>query len=171
VNSVNGFTGAVQVALNALPTGVTSNPASPFSVAVSASTSVVFGASTNAATGNFMAYVQGTSGTLSHSASLSVAIQSAVNPALPRTAYARTDAASGADDPLGEPHHRHIAYDPANKRVFIANRSLNRVDAFFNHQPVSQRANFHSRRQQRRPFCRRRNSVDWHRTRADCRDR
>ena len=122
VNPVNGFSGAVQVALNALPAGVTSNPASPFSVAAGASTSVVFGASTNAATGNFMASVQGTSGTLSHSASLSVAIQSAVNPALPRTAYARTDSASAADDPLGEPHHRHIAYDPANKRVFIANR-------------------------------------------------
>jgi len=130
VNPVNGFSGAVQVALNALPAGVTSNPASPFSVAAGASTSVVFGASTNAATGNFMASVQGTSGTLSHSASLSVAIQSAVNPALPRTAYARTDSASAADDPLGEPHHRHIAYDPANKRVFIANRSLNRVDVF-----------------------------------------
>jgi hypothetical protein len=68
--------------------------------------------------------------TLSHSASLAVAIQSAANPALPRTAYARTDSASAADDPLGEPHHRHIAYDPANKRVFIANRSLNRVDVF-----------------------------------------
>jgi hypothetical protein len=130
VNSVNGFTGAVQVALNALPTGVTSNPASPFSVAAGASTSVVFGASTNAAPGNFMASLQGTSGTLSHSASLAVAIQSAANPALPRTAYARTDSASAADDPLGEPHHRHIAYDPANKRVFIANRSLNRVDVF-----------------------------------------
>jgi len=96
INSVNGFTAAVQVALHALPTGVTSNPASPLSVAAGASTSVVFGASANAATGNFMASVQGTSGTLSHSASLSVAIQSAVNPALPRTAYARTDSALGA---------------------------------------------------------------------------
>jgi hypothetical protein len=75
-----------------------------------------------------MISVQGTSGALSHSASLAVAIQRGVNPALPRTAYARTDAASSADDPFGEPHHRHIAYDLANKHVFIANRAMNRVE-------------------------------------------
>src|SRR4029077_5006816 len=27
-------------------------------------------------------------------------------------------------------HHRHIAYDPANKRVFVANRATNRVEVF-----------------------------------------
>jgi hypothetical protein len=80
---MNGFSGAVQVALNALPAGVTSNPASSFSVAPGASTPVVFGASANAATGNFTISVQGTSGALSHSASLAVAIQSAMNPAQP----------------------------------------------------------------------------------------
>src|SRR5712692_6938667 len=128
VNPLNGFSGAAQIALNALPAGVTSNPASPFSVAAGASTPVVFGASANATTGNFMISVQGTSGALSHSASLAVAIQSAANPPLPRTAYARTDSASAADDPFGEPHHRHIAYDPANKHVFIANRAMNRVE-------------------------------------------
>ncbi len=130
VNPMNGFSGAVQVSLNTLPAGVTSNPTTPFSVAAGASTPVIFGASANAATGNFMISVQGTSGALSHSASLALAIQSAVNPALPRTAYARTDSSSASDDPLGEPHHRHIAYDPANKRVFIANRAMNRVDVF-----------------------------------------
>jgi len=130
VNPVNGFSGAVQVAFNALPAGVTSNPVSPFSVAAGASIPVVFGASANAPTGNFTTSVQGTSGALSHSASLAVAIQSAVNPPLPLTAYARTDSTSAADDPFGEPHHRHIAYDPANKRIYIANRAMNRVDVF-----------------------------------------
>jgi len=130
VNPVNGFSGAVQVSLNALPAGVTSNPASPFSVAAGASTSVVLGASANAAVGNFAISVLGTSGSLSHSASLAVAIQSAVNPALPRTAYARTNSTTAADDPFGEPHRRHITYDPANKHVFIANRAMNRVDVF-----------------------------------------
>lgn len=127
---LNGFSSAVQVALNALPAGVTSNPVSPFSVAAGASTSVVFGAAANAATGNFTISVQGTSGALSHSASLAVAVQSAVNPPLPRTGYSRTDSTSASDDPLGEPHHRHIAYDPANKHIFIANRAMNRVDVF-----------------------------------------
>src|SRR5260370_2001987 len=130
VNPANGFSGAVQVSLNTLPAGVTSNPTTPFSIAAGASTPVIFGASGNAATGNFMISVQGTSGALSHSASLALAIQSAVNPALPRTAYARTDSSSTSDDPLGEPHHRHIAYDPANKHVFVANRAMNRVDVF-----------------------------------------
>src|SRR5216684_6404831 len=130
VNPVNSFSGSVQASLTALPAGVTSNPASPFSVAMGASTPVVFGASANAATGNFTISVQGTSGALSHSASLAVAIQSAMNPALPRTAYARTDSTSVSDAPFGEPHHRHIAYDPANKRLFVANRAMNRVDVF-----------------------------------------
>jgi hypothetical protein len=130
VNPVNGFSGAVQVTLNALPAGVTSNPVSPFSVATGASTPVIFGAAANAATGNFMISIQGASGALSHSDSLAVAVQSAVNPALPRTAYARTDSNSASDDPFGEPHHRHITYDPANKHVFIANRAMNRVEVF-----------------------------------------
>ena len=130
VNAVNGFTGAVQVMLSALPVGVTSNPQSPFSVAAGASTPVIFGAAANAATGSFTISVQGASGTLSHSASLALAIQGAVSPALPRTAYARTDSTSASDDPFGEPHHRHIAYDPANKHLFVANRAMNRVEVF-----------------------------------------
>src|SRR5260370_40326994 len=99
VNPVNGFSGAVHVALNALPAGVTSNPVSPLSIAVGASASVVFGASANAATGNFTISMQGTSGALSHAASLAVAIQLAVTPTLTRTAYARTDSISASDDP------------------------------------------------------------------------
>jgi hypothetical protein len=130
VNAVNGFTGAVQVTLSALPSGITSNPASPFSVAVGASRSVVFGAAANATTGNFTISMQGTSGALSHTASLALVIQAAVNPALPRTAYVRTDSTSASDDPFGEPHHRHIAYDPANKHLFVANRAMNRVEVF-----------------------------------------
>jgi hypothetical protein len=130
VNPVNGFSGSVQVTLNTLPAGVTSNPASTFSVTPGANTAVVFGASANAATGTFVISVQGTSANLSHSDPLSVAVQGAVNSALPRTAYVRTDSTSASDDPFGEPHHRHIAYDPANKHVFIANRALNRVEVF-----------------------------------------
>jgi len=130
VNALNGFSSAVQVTLSALPAGVTSNPASPFSVASGASTPVVFGASANATAGNFTISVQGTSGSLSHSGTLAVAIQSAVNSALPRTAYARTDSNSVSDNPFGEPHHQHIAYDSANKHVFIANRTMNRVEVF-----------------------------------------
>jgi len=130
INPVNGFAGTVQVTLSALPAGVTSNPASPFTVAAGASTAVVFGVAANAPTGTFAVSAQGTSGALSHSASLALTIQNAVSPALPRTAYARTDSTSAADDSFGEPHHRHIVFDPANKRVLIANRAMNRVEVF-----------------------------------------
>jgi hypothetical protein len=130
VNSVNGFSGSVQITLGALPSGVTSNPASPFTVAAGATTPVLFGATTNAATGSFNVSAQGTSGGLSHSAALTLIVQSAAASALPRTSYARTDSTSTADDPFGEPHHRHIAYDPANKHVFVANRAMNRVEVF-----------------------------------------
>jgi hypothetical protein len=130
VNPVNGFTGTVQVSLSTLPAGVTSNPASPFIVTAGASTSVVFGAAASAATGNFMISAQGTSGALSHIENLNLTVQSATASALPRTTYARTDAASAADNPFGEPHHRHVAYDPANKHLFVANRAMNRVEVF-----------------------------------------
>lgn len=130
VNPLNGFSGSVTVTLATLPSGVTSNPSSPFTVSAGASASVIFAAAANATTGTFSVSAQGTSGALSHSANLSLTIQSAVSSGLPRTAFARTDATSSADDPFGEPHHRHIAYDAVTKHVFIANRAMNRVEVF-----------------------------------------
>lgn len=130
VTAINGFTGDVQVTLSALPAGVTSNPTSPFNVAAGGSSSVVFGAAANAQTGNFTISAQGVSGALSHSQSLALTIQSGVASALPRTTYVRTDATSAADSPFGEPHHRHIVYDPSHKQVFLANRAMNRVEVF-----------------------------------------
>src|SRR6266704_3804134 len=130
VNPNDGFTGNVQVNLNGLPAGVVSNPASPLNVAAGASTSVVFGASASAATGNFTISAQGTSGGLSHTQTLALTVQAGLASALPRTSYARTDSVGTADTPIGEPHHRHIAYDPSNKHVFVANRAMNRVEVF-----------------------------------------
>ena len=130
INPSNGFTGTTQVTLSGLPAGVTSNPTSPFAVAAGASVSVVFGAASNAATGNFTVSAQGSSGALSHSQTLALTVQAGVVPMLSRTSYVRTDSVATADVPLGEPHHRHIAYDPVNKQVFVANRAMNRVEVF-----------------------------------------
>ncbi len=130
VTPLNGFTGSVQISLSGLPAGVISNPASPFTLASGANTQIIFGAAANAATGTFMVSAKGTSGALSHNQSLNLIVQSAAGSALPRTTYARTDATSAADNPFGEPHHRHVAYDPANKHIFVANRAMNRVDVF-----------------------------------------
>jgi len=130
VNSVNGFSGSVQITLGALPSGITSNPASPFTVAAGATTPVFFGAAVNAATGSFNVTAQGTSGELTHSAPLTLIVQTGAASPFPRTSYARTDSTSAADAPFGEPHHRHIAYDSSNKHVFVANRAMNCVDVF-----------------------------------------
>jgi hypothetical protein len=126
----NGFIGAVQVTLAGLPNGVASNPASPFNITSGANTAVVFGASPNAATGIFTISAQASSGSLSHSATLALAVQTGVGALLPRTTYVRTDAVAALDDPTGEPRHRRIAYDFVNKRIFVANRAMNRVEVF-----------------------------------------
>jgi hypothetical protein len=124
----NGFTAAVQITLAGLPSGVASNPTNPLMIASGANTAIVLGASPNAVTGNFTVTAQGLSGSLSHSATLALTVQPSSAALLPRTTYLRTDAVAAFDDPPGEPHHRHIAYDAANKHLFVANRAMNRVE-------------------------------------------
>lgn len=128
VTGQNGFAGAVQVTITGLPAGVTANPASPFSIAAGAGTSVIFGAAANAATGNFMVSAQGTSGALSHAANLSLTVKQSISSLLPRTSFQRTDSIAALDALPDEPHHRHLVYDSANKHVFVANAAMNRVE-------------------------------------------
>jgi hypothetical protein len=130
INAINGFSGTVNVTLSGLPSGVVSNPQSPFSVAAGASVPILFSTAANAPTGNSTISAEGTSGSLAHPASLALTIQSGVVANLPRTAYARTDSVPALDDPSGEPHHRHIAYDSVHDLVFVANRAMNRVEIF-----------------------------------------
>jgi len=130
VNPLNGFTGSVQITLTDLPTGVISNFISPFSVSAGSNTPVLFSAAINASIGNSTIIATGISGSLSHPANLALTIQTGIAANLPRTAYARTDSIPAIDDPSGEPHHRHISYDPAHQLVFVANRAMNRVEVF-----------------------------------------
>lgn len=118
------------MSLTGLPAGVISNPVSPFTAAASSSTPILFSAAANTSTGSSTIIATGTSGALSHPANLALTIQSGVVANLPRTSYARTDSTPAMDDPAGEPHHRHIAYDPAHQLVFVANRAMNRVEVF-----------------------------------------
>jgi len=126
----NGFAASVQVTLVGLPSGIVSNPSSPLTIASGANAAVVFGAASTAATGNFTITAQGSSASVSHSATLALAVQAGAVALLPRTAYARTDSVAALDDPLGEPRHRRIAYDAANKHVSVANRAMNRLEIF-----------------------------------------
>jgi hypothetical protein len=124
----NGFGGNVQVTFAGLPAGVTSNPVSPFTITSGIDTAVNFGAAATAVTGSFTLSAQAVSGALSHSASLTLAIQASTVAALPRTNFVRTDSTPLADNPSGEAHHRRIVYDPAHKYVFIANAAMNRLE-------------------------------------------
>ena len=128
VQPVNGFSGAVQIALSGLPSGIITNPASPFTVQSGSSAMLLIGASATAATGTAAIAAQGTTGSLSHGATLALTVQTSTLPATTRTTFTPTDSMASMDDPVGEPHHRHIAYDQANRHLFIANRAANRVE-------------------------------------------
>jgi len=138
VTAQNGFTSNVEVSFTGLPSGVTSNPASPFSVAAGQSVSVLFGAEPNAVTGQFTFTAQGTGGTLSHSKSLSLSIQAAVITNLPQTSFVENDSVPSVDSPAGQPHRRHVVYDSANQRFYVANGAMNRVDVFSATNPALQ---------------------------------
>jgi hypothetical protein len=124
----NGFSGSVQASFIGLPAGVSSNPVSPFTITSGSEAAVNFGADATASTGSFTSSAQAVSGALSHSASLTLAIQASSAAAFPRSNFVRTDSTPLADHPLGEVHHRHIAYDPAHQYVFIANAAMNRLE-------------------------------------------
>ena len=138
INPQNGFSASVQVSFTGLPAGVTTNPVSPFSVAAGQSVSVLFGATANASAGQFSVTAQGTSGALSHSQVLSLAIQTAAPTNLPRTSYVENDSVASLDNPQGEPHRRHIVFDSANQRFYVANRAMNRVEVFAAADPALQ---------------------------------
>jgi len=130
VNAENGFSGNVQITLAGLPSGIISNPTSPFSLAAGQNAAVIFGAALNASTGQFSVTAQGTSGSLSHSSGLSLSIQAGSAQNLPRSSYVRDDSVLLLDSPAGEPHRRHVVYDAIGKRFFVANRAMNRVEVF-----------------------------------------
>ena len=130
VTGLDGFTGSVQVTLSGVPAGVTSNPASPFSVTAGQAVSVIIGASASAATGQFNVSAQASSGSLSHSAPLSLTIQAGVAQNLARSTFLRNDSVASVDTPPGEPRRRQIVYDETGKRFFVANPAMNRVEVY-----------------------------------------
>jgi hypothetical protein len=140
VTGLNGFSGNVQVTLSGVPAGVTSNPASPFSVSTEQAISVIIGASPNAATGQFNISAQASSGSLSHSAPLSLTIQIAVALNLPRSTFLRNDSVAAVDTPSGDPPRRQIVYDGTGKRFFVANPAMNRVEVYADPNPALQSA-------------------------------
>jgi len=128
VNPTNGFSGQVQVSVGGLPAGVTSNPASPFTVSVGNGVSLLFSASSSAAAGSINLTATASSGTLTHTTPLGLTVQASAASALSRSNYVRTDSVAAFDAPAGEPRHRHLAFDAAQQHLFLANRAANVVE-------------------------------------------
>ncbi len=135
---VNGFTGSVQISLSGLPSGVTSNPVSPFSVSPGQMVSLIFGASPSAAPGQFNISAQAASGALSHSAPFSLTVQSGFLSNLPRSTFLPDDSVAAVDIPSGEPRRRQIVYDSVGKRFFVANPAMNRIEVYSEANPALQ---------------------------------
>ena len=74
ITGVNGFSGSVSVSFGGLPAGASTSPPSPFGVAAGSSQSVSLSIPSTAPPGNYTVAVNGTSGTLAHSATLALTI-------------------------------------------------------------------------------------------------
>jgi hypothetical protein len=77
VGGLNGFSGSVNVSLSGLPPGATSTPASPFAVAAGGTQNLTLTVPSATAVGDSRTTVTGTSGGLSHTASLKLTVTAA----------------------------------------------------------------------------------------------
>jgi len=166
----NGFNSTVQVTLAGIPNGVVSNPASPFNIVTGASAPVVLGVLQNAGIGNFTITAQGTSGSLTHSATLALAVSlrrlaAGANQlrAHRRRPRPRRPARRGTPPPHRQrrreqaPFHRQSRHEPRRSVFHTGSGPLD--------------ANQHPSRQQRRHLRGRHNSLGRHHDRASRRDR
>ena len=78
VAAVNGFAGSVTVTLSGLPTGSTSQPASPFSIAAGGSQSFVFSIPASSAVGIFAVQATAVSGSISHTGQIALTVNPAI---------------------------------------------------------------------------------------------
>jgi hypothetical protein len=128
--SVSGsnFSGTVTVTVSGLPSDVTASPAQ-FSLAAGAQQTVALSAAATAASASVNISVNGTSGSLGHSAKATVLINPAVKAARApfRTGYIRTDVQWDASFLAFAPQ-RWIIYHAPTRRFFATDTFLNRVD-------------------------------------------
>ncbi len=117
VHPVNGFDQSVSVSVTGLPTGVTLNPASPFTIS-SSGQSVTLTVSNTATLGSSTISFDASSGALTSSAQASISVTQGP-PGLPddRTTFVRTD-----DTPLA------VVYDSVHQQIFASALHLNCVD-------------------------------------------
>lgn len=124
VTASGGFSSTVTVTVSGLPSSVTASPAS-FAIAPGASQKVTF-AATNSASGNITVEFNGVSGSLSHSATATLQIQSAVLNS--RIQYVST--ASGVYNAAYFGLGPVVIYNAAYKRFFFADPDQNLIFVF-----------------------------------------
>ena len=132
VTKINDFSSNVSVALTGLPTGVSASPSS-FNLTPGGQQLVTFSAATTtpAQTNPATVKFQGTSGSLSHNAQLSLSIVAIVTGPHPpiRTQYLRTNSFFDSNSLQFAPPHFAV-YDAAHKQFFVSNPNMNEIDVF-----------------------------------------
>jgi hypothetical protein len=119
---LNGFEGTITISAQGVPSDITLSPAPPYSLTQSGSQSFTLAASRSAGAAAAAINFQATSGSLAHSASLTLTISAPpcglVAP-LPRVGFYRLNAS-----PLG------AVYDPTRKQFFVSNHDANTVEVY-----------------------------------------
>lgn len=124
VTGLNGFASTVALSIGGLPTGVTISP-SNLQVTPGASLQITLAAASSVSGSAKNLTVTGVSGSLSHSASLSLTVKAAVvNPSLSRTRYVRTDMATEYPFVVNASW---IVFDSHTKRFFVSDPGGNQI--------------------------------------------
>ena len=130
VAQVNTYTSSVNLSISGLPTGVTASPAT-FSLLPGNQQVVKLNAAATAAMGAATIIFRGTSGSLSHSASMTLSITEQASGAHPpiRTRYLRTNSFYDPNSLQYSPPHFTV-YDAVHKQIFVSNPYMNEIDVF-----------------------------------------
>lgn len=118
-----GFSSPISVQVTGVPAGVTLSPTS-ITLTPGTPQQVTFAASAGAASSNANLIFTGTSGSLQHTAGLSLTVKGVSNGAPVRTRYVRTDATT---EYFGWVNQHWILYHQATGRYFVADTSSNQI--------------------------------------------
>ena len=121
----NGFSAEITVQASGLPQGVTTSP-STLTLTPGQSQTLTFSASSSAAAGNATVILTGTSGSLSHTTSLTLSVIVPITSNTPpfRMRYVRTDAATPYNLWMNSSW---IVYNPPTSRFFVTEPDSNRI--------------------------------------------
>jgi|HubBroStandDraft_1064217.scaffolds.fasta_scaffold01336_4 WD40 repeat protein len=137
IQAVNGFTGQVEISISGVPSEVTPST-TRLVVSAGGQAPVQFSAPNAATYVTATVSVSGVSGALIHGVQvpLAVALPATSTHAPTRTRYIRTDSFYDSNDLQFAPPHFTV-YDARDKRFFVSNPYLNRIDVFDSQQEIA----------------------------------